>query len=266
MEQGIIAGTGRSVSARRGAVTLAGAVALLATVVFAHPAAAVSKSTKPICGNNVAEASEACDGSDLRSKTCQSLGFAGGSLSCAGDCTYQTGSCLSLLRYQDNHDGTVTDLSSGLQWEQKNAADGVQDFTNPHDVDNEYTWGNLAGCPIAGCPNGTAFTDFLGRLNYNISGDGTTTIWPCFAGHCDWRLPTIDELATIIDFNSSTCSNGPCIDPIFGPSLYIYGSSTTDTLDPFPAYAWIIYPWSGKKNPLPKTSKAFNLRAVRSAD
>jgi len=264
MEHGIIAGTGRRVSARGKVFTLA--LALVATAAFAGPAAAVSKSTKPVCGNNVAEGAEACDGSDLRNQTCNSLGFAGGSLSCAANCTYQTGTCLSLLRYQDNHDGTVTDLSSGLQWEQKNGADGVQDFSNPHDVDNEYTWGNLAGCPIVGCPNGTAFTDFLGRLNYNISADSTTTIWPCFAGHCDWRLPTIQELVTIMDYNSSTCHNGPCIDPIFGPSEHIYGSSSTDTLDPFATYAWIIYSWTGKTNPLPKAAKAYGLRAVRSAD
>jgi hypothetical protein len=75
----------------------------------------------------------------------------------------------------------------------------------------------------------------------------------------------IDELASIIDYDSPTCSNGPCIDPIFGPSEHIYGSSTTHTLDPFPAYAWIVYPWTGVKYPLPKEFTAFGLRAVRSA-
>src|SRR5262245_8728824 len=87
-------------------------------------------------------------------------------------------------RYVDNGDGTVTDYDTGLQWEQKDGADGMPNYQNPHDVDNEYSWGNLAGCTYLGCSNGTAFTDFLGRLNYCVS-DGATVLNPGFAGHCD---------------------------------------------------------------------------------
>jgi len=46
------------------------------------------------CNNNgVKESGEECDGSDLGSTTCTTLGFTGGSLSCNGDCTYNTSSC-----------------------------------------------------------------------------------------------------------------------------------------------------------------------------
>src|SRR5262249_61432489 len=245
MEHGVIEEAGRSIPVRRETVALVGGLALLITAALASPAAA---RPKPFCGDNVAQGSEACDGTDLRNETCLSLGFAGGSLSCTPSCTFETGQCLSILRYIDNGDGTVTDTSTGLQWEKKDGTDGVADYSNPHDVDNVYTWGDLAGCPIAGCANGTGYTDFLARLNYCVS-DGTTTVWPGFAGHCDWRLPTIDELASIIDYNSPTCQNGPCIDPIFGPSEHIYGSSTTPPPAPVPTQSRDRFPPNRREYP-----------------
>jgi hypothetical protein len=67
-----------------------------------------------------------------------------------------------------------------------------------------------------GCPNGTAFTYFLALLNYTVS-DGTKETHPGFAGHSDWRLPTLQELGTIVD--SDACKSGACIDPVFGPTV-----------------------------------------------
>ncbi len=47
-----------------------------------------------ICGNNVREAAEVCDGTDLGGQTCQTQGFDGGALHCNGNCNgFDTSGC-----------------------------------------------------------------------------------------------------------------------------------------------------------------------------
>jgi hypothetical protein len=53
--------------------------------------------------------------------------------------------------------------------------------------------------------------------------DGST-VTGGFAGRCDWRIPTIAELQSIV---STPPCLGPCIDPIFGSTRVLYWSSTT---------------------------------------
>src|SRR5713101_3450419 len=74
-------------------------------------------------------------------------------------------------RFVDNGDGTVTDHQTGLQWEKKVALDDTPNLADPHDADNNYTWNTTIGGTD---PNGTAFTDFLGKLNNCTSSDGST--------------------------------------------------------------------------------------------
>ncbi len=57
---------------------------LLATAAYAK---------KPVCGDGSQQAAELCDGADLAGQTCQSLGFAGGTLGCLPDCTFDTSAC-----------------------------------------------------------------------------------------------------------------------------------------------------------------------------
>ena len=126
----------------------------------------------------------------------------------------------------------MTDNQTGLQWEQKT------DDGTVHDKDNTYSWcvGTFPNCnDSSNPPDGTAFTSFLATLNVGatgvgncVSSDGNTQTGG-FDNHCDWRLPTIAELRTIIDTSASGCGTGsPCIDATFGPTAASgYWSSTT---------------------------------------
>jgi len=48
----------------------------------------------PVCGNNVLEAGESCDGTDLGGMSCSDYGYTGGTLTCTSDCqNFDTSSC-----------------------------------------------------------------------------------------------------------------------------------------------------------------------------
>jgi len=137
---------------------------------------------------------------------------------------------------------TIYDCQENLEWEKK----------TEDNVDDTFTWSTCTTNPPApvfgACgPDGTAF-DYIAQLNTP----------PCFAGHCDWRLPEMgppfdflggvklngdpadtEELRTIQD-----CSFGSCVDPIFGPTL-LSGPTPEDTnywtsvtIAGFPSSAW----------------------------
>lgn len=137
----------------------------------------------------------------------------------------------SPTRFVDNGDGTVCDHQTGLMWEQKDGGDGTVDPNNPRDVDNNYTW-SISGGP----PDGTAYTDFLARLNGTIANTNPSEQ---LGGHRDWRLPTSAELQTILD-----CSFSPCIDPTFGPTAATFYWSST-SLASNPLNAWVAFFFDG---------------------
>jgi hypothetical protein len=141
----------------------------------------------------------------------------------------------------------VTDRLTGLQWEQKT------DDGSIHDKDDIYTW--TAGGSSFTAADGPAFTTFLATFN----GGG------CFAGQCDWRLPTRAELQTILD-ESYPCTEGtePCIEEFyFGPTSFaqnFYWSSMTHEVNA--AVAWVVEFYGGSVFGNTKQGPGY-VRAVR---
>ena len=137
--------------------------------------------------------------------------------------------------YTDNCDGTVTDSSTGLVWEQKTDDGGV------HDKDNTYAWA------VDADPwnfNGTAKTVFLDQLNCQGAFATGCTPW---LGHSDWRLPTIVELSGRVSDGEAIGGIvdltvvAPMINPIFGPTVASYYWSSSTYQDYYiPSIAWFV--------------------------
>jgi hypothetical protein len=234
-----------------GSVVATDALLVLSTAV-GSPSAPALVCPVDTCGDGMVATGEDCDQADLNGATCTSQGMFGNGLACAAGCVFDTAACAQ-ARFVDNGDGTVTDNQTGLVWERKTDDDSV------HDKDNTYTWSATGTAP-----DGQAFVDFLGTLNACVEAGGypPADLSGGFAGHCDWRLPSIVELQTIVDTSVTGCGSGaPCIDPIFGPTInYNYWTATSfgDNV----AFAWFADFDVGQVEEGAK-SGAFSVRAVR---
>lgn len=105
--------------------------------------------------------------------------------------------------YQDNGDGTITDLVTGLMWQQT------------PDLDTKSTYAEAVA---------------------NASAQTT-------GGYTDWRLPTIKELYSLIDFTGSSFSYIPYIDTDYFDFEYGDTSKGERTID---AQYWSSTSYVGK--------------------
>lgn len=81
-------------------------------------------------------------------------------------------------RFHDNRDGTISDPATGLTWEKK-----CDDCGGSHDVALRLAFDSDS-------PGVESVTDWLAAMNRER-----------FAGYDDWRLPTVPELQSLIDYS-----------------------------------------------------------------
>ena len=148
----------------------------------------------------------------------------GAAVACAGtgqDGELQKGHARS---YVENGDGTVTDALTGLTWEQ------LTDDGSIHDWDDRYGFDDATSVKIP-----------------------TLDTPPCFAGHCDWRIPNVIELQTLLDYgrpDDSPAISGPfdsgCVPGCDGIACGCTPAAATLTSSvyvpvPDSAYMWIVW-------------------------
>jgi Cys-rich repeat protein len=132
--------------------------------------------------------------------------------------------------YTDLGNGIVQDNVTGLEWVQD--ANLIASRNPSFDNDGFVTWQQAL--------------DYITLLNTDE-----------YLDHDDWRLPTIEELSTLVDAGRGN----PSIDPVFIPTpSYLYWSSTTLAADT--SNVWLVNFDGGNVSYMPK-SFSFYVRAVR---
>jgi len=166
-----------------------------------HPAPDPGNNNSVTCGNEVIESGEQCDGPALADQSCESLGFSGGGLSCALDCTFNTSACTvppgcgnGVLDLQEECDGanlggqTCDALGAGGGQLRCSSAcrldlsgctepplcgNGWMEYGEGCDDSNTVSCdGCSAGCVVEACGNGIVECDEVCDDGNIASGDG----------------------------------------------------------------------------------------------
>lgn len=133
-------------------------------------------------------------------------------------------------RFIDNGDGTITDTKNNLIW-----------VKNPH-MDLSDT--------------------FKKYMTWQQALDACKAL--DFAGHSDWRLPTVEELRELVDYAKGV-GDDPAVDKTFFPDTKTSWYWTSTTCAWVSGCAWIVYFYYGGVSFSGKGSNVY-VRPVRRSE
>jgi len=187
------------------------------------------------------------------------------------------------LAYEESvpPDGTFIDLNTGLMWEIKTGTvgDPIDCTIDPlvcaagHDVNLRFDWSQTGDEP-----DGLVFTSHLMNLNHTCGGNGDPVSYcddddDCagepirycgLGGHMDWRLPTVKELQSLVDYSEhdpavlKDTSNEVLLPGATAPAFY-WSSTANASVD---ERAWFVVFTDGNVGDTFKVEAA-HVRAVR---
>jgi Protein of unknown function (DUF1566) len=127
------------------------------------------------------------------------------------------------------------DNNTRLLWEVKTSISTDLRYTG-----NTYTWystnaGNNGG--YSGTPNGGACA---GGIQCDTQSFVTAVNGNALCGHSDWRMPSIQELKTIVDYSQPYDGNFPAVDNTYFPNTQQSAYWTGTNYAGSSAYAWYL--------------------------
>ncbi len=150
----------------------------------------------------------------------------------AASCNAEQTAVAADKRYRDNHDGTVSDTVSGLEWKQ--CVEGMSGPACENGSASDYNWQQAQGRAEA----------------VNAKG---------FANRTDWRLPTLQELSSL---QEARCYGGELAAALYpnSPKGWLWSA----TLHPrYEGKAWAVV-HSGGSDYADTQASRYQVRLVRS--
>ena len=171
----------------------------------------VVQATSPICGDSKVSSGEDCEGSNLGGKTCSSLGFPGGTLSCKQNCKYNISACTPIpvaVCGDGNRDLVRFELCDGTDFGSISCSSM-----------DTFTGGNLACTPsctlnTTACTGGTSGVCGNGIINTGENCDGTN-LGPATCKSLGFSSGILDCTSSCL-FDVSACAipGGSCTSDI----------------------------------------------------
>ena len=171
----------------------------------------------PVCGDNIAEGTEVCDGTDLAGENCVSQGFTGGTLACTDNCTFDTSGCTS---------GPV--CGDGVA-EAPEDCDGT-DLADEDCVSQGFTGGTLActaNCTFdtSGCTSGPVCGDNVAEAPEVCDGSDLGDATGLTCAYFEFTGGTLACNATCDNVDLTACAGGP---PGWTCPVWWYGDAECD--------------------------------------